>query len=141
LDEEPVAPGAVVFNSRAQELSATLGGVLDSCSFNCTTDMDEFLEDGITPNPNYGVTTCSFTVDNCLWDDEEIELMLETTSANHFNFIAPDVGSGEHEIKVCVGLAAESSEDASAHAVVNVGSLSVEVVKSANTDTGITIDL
>jgi hypothetical protein len=125
----PVAPGIVTFNSRKQELEATLGGVLESCSFNCP------VADG--------VATCNFDKDDCIWSDEDIRLMLETTSANHFNFVAPDVGVGEHTLMVCVGIAANASADngsAASWAAVNLGSLTVEVVKSANTADGITID-
>lgn len=138
LDGEEVAPGTVIFNSRAQTLEATLGGVLESCDFNtCTTDMDPDSE-------TYGETTCTFTKDDCEWSDEDIRLALDTTSANHFNFIAPNVGNGDHTLEVCVNIAANAEAgngSAQSWAVVNVGSLSVEVVKAANTDTGITVDL
>lgn len=135
LDGVEVAPGTVIFNSRYQELEATLGGVLESCDFDCPVVVD--------PETGIGTADCSFTSDDCIWTDEDIRLLLDTTSANHFNFIAPNVGSGDHTLEVCVGLAANASAgagEASSWAVVNVGSLTVEVVRSANTDTGITID-
>jgi hypothetical protein len=68
--------------------------------------------------------------------------MLSTTSANHFNFVASNVGSGEHTIEVCASLAANATAgngSSRAWAAVNIGSLTVEVVRSANTDTGITV--
>ena len=125
LDGNPVAPGKVTFNHREQELEATFGGVLDSC--------EDLNGDGV------------IDVDQeCEVTDEMIRLMLDTTSANHFNFIAPNVGPGEHTLEVMadVSAAASPSDDKAAHgeAVVNIGSLTVEVVRSANTVDGITIE-
>ena len=128
IDDVPVAPGTVRFNHREQTLSATLGGVLVSCT--------------VTVDPGTGVG--GFTSNDCLWTDEDINLILETTTANHFNFIAPNVGSGEHTIEVVADVSAAANSgtkgSASALAVINIGSLSVEVVRSANTDDGITIE-
>jgi hypothetical protein len=127
IDGVPVAPGTVKFNHREQTLSATLGGVLESCTF-AVSDSG----------------SVTFTKDDCIWTDEDINLMLETTTANHFNFIAPNVGQGEHDIEVVADVSAAASSDAkgsaSSWAVINIGSLSVEVVRSANTDDGITIE-
>ena len=127
IDGTPVAPGTVRFNHREQTLSATLGGVLESCTFTVGA-----------------LGSVTFTKDDCLWSDEDINLMLETTTANHFNFIAPDVGQGDHDIEVVADVSAAASSgtkgSASSYAVINIGSLSVEVVRSANTDDGITID-
>lgn len=127
IDGVAVAPGIVRFNHRDQELSATLGGVLDSCIVNV--------------DPETGVG--GFDADDCIWSDEDINLILETTTANHFNFIAPNVGSGEHSIEVVADVSAAATSgtkgSATAWAVINIGSLSVEVVRSANTDDGITI--
>lgn len=128
IDGQPVAPGTVRFNHREQTLSATLGGVLESCVVN------------VDPETGIG----GFDKDDCLWSDEDINLILETTTANHFNFVAPNVGPGEHTIEVVADVSAAADSDAkgsaTAWAVVNIGSLSIEVVRSANTDDGITID-
>lgn len=124
IDGVEVAPGPVTFNHRKQELEATFGGVIESC-----TDGDG---DGTI-----------IVADDCVVTDEMIRLLLETTSANHFNFIAPNVGQGEHTIEVEVDVTAAASGDSGANnaeAVVNVGSLSVEVVRSANTDDGIVVE-
>lgn len=124
IDGVEVAPGEVTFNHRKQELEATFGGVIESC-----TDGDG---DGTI-----------IVADDCVVTDEMIRLLLDTTSANHFNFIAPNVGSGDHTITVVADVSAAASAGdgfAEGRAVVNVGSLSVEVVRSANTSDGITIE-
>jgi hypothetical protein len=123
LDGEEVAPGTVTFNHREQEMEATFGGVIDQCTVG---------DDGI------------IDVDvDCIVTDEMIRLLLDTTSANHFNFIAPNVGPGEHLIEVVADVTAAASfgnGSAKGNAVVNIGSLTVEVVRSANTADGITIE-
>lgn len=124
LDGNEVAPGTVTFNHREQLLEATFGGVLDTC--------EDLNDNGV------------IDVDvECVVTDEMIRLMLDTTSANHFNFIAPDVGPGEHTLEVVADVSAAASSgngSATGEAVVNIGSLTVEVVRSANTEDGITIE-
>lgn len=68
------------------------------------------------------------------------QLILDTTSANHFNFIAPNVGAGDHVVQVVADVTADGTSTATGQVALNVGSLSVEVVRSANTETGITIE-
>jgi len=96
--------------------------------------------------------------------------MLSTTSANHFNFVAADLEPGEHIVTVkakalssavfengyyqeclaydgegiCTTLGPEIStavNEASAYALVQVGSLTVEEVRAVNNDTGIVIEM
>lgn len=74
-------PHEVVFAGRIQELNAVLGGVITSCS--------DSNADGIIT-----------IVDECNVSDEEIGLILNTTSANHFNFVAPDLAPGDHNVTV-----------------------------------------
>ena len=123
LDGNAVAPGTVTFNHRKQELEATLGGVIQECQAD---------EEGVIN-----------VAEDCIVSDEMIRLLLETTSANHFNFIAPDVGPGDHTIEVVADVSAAASSgngSAEGSAVINIGSLSVEVVRSANTEDGIVIE-
>ena len=72
-------------------MSATLGGVIQSCSVSCTT---EFVD------PDY-VTTCDDIIiaDDCVVTDEEISLLLNTTAAHHFNFVLPNLDQGVYDIK------------------------------------------
>ena len=121
VDGVEAAPGPVRFSHRCQTLNTVLGGVIGSCT---DTNGDGVID---------VATECSVT-------DEQIQLILDTTSANHFNFIAPNVGTGDHVIKVVADVTANGTSTATGQVAVNVGSLSVEVVRSANTDTGITIE-
>jgi hypothetical protein len=76
----PVPNGNITLHARTQTLSATLGGVLDSC-----TDSNG---DGVID----GETECTFT-------DEQIELITGHTSANHFNVVFPNLPSGTYQIR------------------------------------------
>jgi hypothetical protein len=127
VDGMPAEPGTVTYGRRTQELSATLGGVLESC----TDGGDGSLPDGTI-----------VIEEECVVTPEEIELMQRSMSANHFNFVAPDVSSGEHRIEVhaAIDLGAEAGNGAaSASALIGKGSLVVEEVRATNTDDGIAI--
>lgn len=157
-----VYPSEVVFASRVQELSAVLGGVIESCE--------------ITVDPDTGEGDLVIA-DDCIVSDEEIGLMLSTTSANHFNFVAPDMESGDHTIEVeAMALASAEFENgtyvvgdldqgtcegqdgewdggdssctftttnnvAKGWALVDVGTLTVQQVRAINQSGGITTDL
>jgi hypothetical protein len=98
-------PGVVVYDRRRQNLAATFGGV-----FTCT---------GIT------LDTCNIT-------DEVLQLILDTTSAHHFNFIIDDTGTGTHIVELQVRLntnTAWQAGGAEATAVIGKGSLTVEEVR------------
>lgn len=73
-------PGQVMLNSRLQELSATLGGVIQSCT-----------------DSNYDFTIIVAT--DCYVTDESIGLLQDTTSAHHFNFVLPNMNQGVYDIK------------------------------------------
>jgi hypothetical protein len=114
-----VAPKEVTFDRRIQELTATLGGIISSCQ--------DLNGDGVID-----VAT------ECVVTDETIELVLDTMSAHHFNFVAADVDSGDHTIEVQVmGTTTASSADAGATVTVGRGSLTVEEVRAVNQGTGI----
>ena len=155
-------PESVVYASRVQELSATLGGVIESCTVNLV-DEDG---DGIPDSGEFVVAR------DCEVSDEEIGLMISTTSANHFNFVVPNLAAGDHTVKVwaealasaeftngtyCPGVVIDgvctdadgnplaevetTNNEAKAWALVDVGSLTVEAVRATNTTDGINIDL
>jgi hypothetical protein len=156
IDGNPnlAAPNTVVFAKRVQELSATLGGVIKSCNF-LVLDTDD---DGTADSGEIVVAR------DCEVTDEEIGLMLTTTSANHFNFVAPNLGPGDHTVKVyakalssasftngttpvydidgnLIGDAPTTNNESQAWALVQVGTLTVEEVRAVNQSFGITIDL
>ena len=106
VDGEPAFPGAIVYNARYQELSATLQGIIESV------------------DPDTGALTIE--------DPEEIELIIATMSANSFNFIVPDLSSGMHEVVVWAKCSTDADimeGDANAIAVIGLGSVTVEEVR------------
>lgn len=148
-------PSSVVFAQRIQELSATLGGVIQSCNFGLTDSNG----DGV---PDSGEIVIAR---DCTVTEEQIGLMLSTTSANHFNFVAPNLTPGDHTVKV-YARAMSSAEfkngltptkfdaagnpiefqqtadnSATAWALIDVGSLTVEETRAVNRDSGISVEL
>jgi hypothetical protein len=141
IDGVSVAPGTVRYTTRCQKYDALYTDITTKLTTQCV-DADVVNPDNsITPKDGvYQVATeCTFT-------DQDIAKILSTTSANHFNFIAPDVGEGEHTITVEASVSASaadsnigsagntkaiSSLNASSFAAINVGTLSVQVVRSA----------
>lgn len=91
-DSMMAAPGKVVLSERVQEMSATLGGVLQDCT---DADLDGVLDIA---------TDCTLT-------DEEIGLLQSTTAAHHFNFIFPNMNQGAYEIKAVFSTGAMGEVD------------------------------
>jgi hypothetical protein len=107
-------PSSVVFDARKQTLSANLAGL------NCTAD------------PVTGVVTCT--------DPEIIELILDTTSAHSFAFVAPNLASGNHPVALQVAACTATSTTtgtASASVTMGPGTLTVEQVRATNLPDGI----
>jgi hypothetical protein len=109
-------PPKVVYDKRAQTLSATLGGVIQSCR--------DLNGDGV-------ITVAT----ECIVTDEMIQLILDTMAAHHFNFVAANLSPGTHTLEVQVGVGVDTSfgaGSASATAGVGRGSLTVEEVRAIN---------
>ncbi|WIO73180.1 hypothetical protein QP938_07615 [Porticoccaceae bacterium LTM1] len=81
------APGPVMLSARVQELSATLGGVIESCE-----DTLGGGELGDEPDGVIDVAT------ECVVTDEEIGLALSTLASHHFNFVLPNMDQGEYNL-------------------------------------------
>ena len=129
-------PGTVILSKRVQELSATLAGVIQSC-----TDTGDGTIDVAT---------------ECTVTDEEIGLMQDTTAAHHFNFVLPDMNSGEYdivavfttganaEVDICTSLAecelydadGTVSGSAAATAVVNKTMMTIQEVRAVKGSIG-----
>ncbi|NND69966.1 MAG: hypothetical protein HKN43_00140 [Rhodothermales bacterium] len=138
------APGTIILSKRIQQLSATLGGVIQSCT-DGDTDFDGVAE--VDPDG-----TINFA-DECIVTDEEIGLLLNTTAAHHFNLVLPNMDQGEYDIKAVFSTGAraevdicDSSEDycgdlydadgtvsvsAEAKAVINKTMVTVQQVRAA----------
>jgi len=117
------APDCVVFEMRKQTLETKLSGVL-----NCPGSDTDLVDDFCT-----------------IVDDEEVNLILETMSANHFNFVVRNVSSGDHTVKVTITGSTSTSCDTTdetcrAEVAVGPGSITVEEVRATNDGEGITFD-
>lgn len=103
-----IAPDCVTFESRKQTLQTKLSGIV-TC-----------------PGDNF----CSIT------DDEIIRLLLETMSANHFNFVVRNVSSGNHTVTATITAETDvncSGNDLCAASVaVGPGSITIEEVRATN---------
>jgi hypothetical protein len=83
IPTDKARPGTIMLSKRIQELSATLGGVIEDCTFNTSGDAEEI--------------TINIATD-CTVSDEEIGLLQATTAAHHFNFVLPNMDQGEYDI-------------------------------------------
>ncbi|NNE04242.1 MAG: hypothetical protein HKN15_00775, partial [Xanthomonadales bacterium] len=103
-------PGDITLASRVQTLEATLGGVIESCEdFTGGTD-----ENGLNPGDDGYIDTPDGVIDvslECIVSDEEIGLILETVSANHFNFVVPNLDQGTYDITAYFTTRAEGTID------------------------------
>jgi len=114
IDGVEAAPGTVTFCRRNQEMSATFQGLIDGC-----LSVDE---------------TGNVVLDDACLAPEEVELVLETMSANAFNFIFSDASSDVHLIEVQARISLDSSVqegEAEARATLGKGSMTVEEVRLA----------
>lgn len=122
----PSAAGdeGVVYDYRLQQLTATLGGVINlpTCGF----------------DPVTGLFNCTVT-------DEMIDLLIDTMSAHSFSFIFPNVSAGDHTVVVQALIDTQTSATttdpslatatATAYASIGLGSLTAEDVGLVNDGT------
>lgn len=123
VDGVEAAPGEVTYDKRSQTLSATLGGYFANC-------VDSNL-DGITDV----MTECDLL-------PEEIQLVLDTMAAHHFNFVLANLPAGDHYIEVVTeikGTTSSQSGSATAYGTIGKGSLTVEEIRGTNNDEGIVL--
>jgi hypothetical protein len=113
VDGVAMEPGEVTFCRRSQTLSAQFQGFFEKC-----------ITDGLV-----------VLNDDCL-EYEELNLILDTTNANAFNFVRKDLDQGTYHIKVQTMINSGSSAQngtASAYGVIGKGSAIVHEVHFANT--------
>jgi hypothetical protein len=137
-------PGQIMLSRRVQELSATLGGVIESCED--TTGGED--ENGLYPGDEGYIDTPDGKIDialECVVTDEEIGLMLDTTAAHHFNFVLPNMDQGVYDIKAVFTTGARAEVDivtdcedggcisgsAYAQAIINKTMVTVQQVRAA----------
>jgi hypothetical protein len=158
VDGSVAMPGDVTFCRRAQQLSAKFQGIFEGpidcyecvdvegtevCSYNlqCLADNCLALNDDET----------AIVIDDACLIDEEVELILDTMNANSFNFVATNVGVGDHTVTAwactdtCTGTleldeatgtytCVAGEVDADARAILGKGSMAVEEVKMVKDD-------
>jgi hypothetical protein len=116
IDGVAAEPGTVVYGRRSQTLSATLEGAIAGC-LSLVTNLDG---------------TTSIVVDTNCVAPETIELILESTDAATFNFVAEDVPVGVHTVAVqarIVTSATFQAGTAQALATVGKGTMTAESVR------------
>lgn len=118
------APGQIMLSKRVQELSATLGDVIESCT---DTNGDGTID----------------VLTECVVSDEQIGLLQDTTAAHHFNFVLPNMNQGNYDIKavfttgarasvdICENCGGTVSASSNARAVINKTMLTVQQVRAA----------
>jgi hypothetical protein len=114
----------VTYCERDQQLSAMFGGIL-SC-IDSTTDLDEVV-----------------TLDECTLTEEELELVLNSTTATSFNFVLPDVSTGVKTVIVEARIILSASDEngsATAAAAIGRGSLVVESLRLVKNQSGLICD-
>lgn len=110
VDGVLASPGPVVFDRRNQKLMAQFDG------FSCDIAVDG-------------------TLSGCKYQDEILQLVLETEAAHAFFFGAPDVGTGDHVIQVQARtstFATSQAGAAAATAFIGKGAFTVEEVRLVN---------
>jgi hypothetical protein len=125
VDGVEAAPGTVIYDKRSQTLSATLGGYFANC-------IDE-NGDGTTDV----LTECDLL-------PEEIELVLDTMAAHHFNFVFDNLPAGDHYIDVMTEVTGSTTSEngsATAYGIIGKGSLTVEEIRGTNNDEGIVLPI
>jgi hypothetical protein len=111
-------PGEVTFCRRSQTLMAVFQGLLTNEEGDVCLSADPL--------------TGSITIDEDCLRPEEVQLILDTMSANSFNFIIPDVSSGTHSVAVIAEIDSNTSaQEGSAEALATIGkgTVSVEEVR------------
>lgn len=113
VDGRVAAPGDVTFARRAQTLSAVFQGLLN---------------DALSVDPLTGAVI----IDESLLTPEEVQLVLDTMTANAFNFVMQDIGVGVHTIEVQARVHLSEAAQAGAaiaKATIGKGSMTVDEVR------------
>jgi hypothetical protein len=134
-------PGVVTFARRYQGLIAEFAG-----SF--STNKAEWQDCFVTNN---GITT----IDEACLTEEMVALIIDTMTANSFNFIMPDLEAGDHTVAVWADLSYQHTgdefvdsadlsefapEDISTRAYIGKGSVTVESVRMVKGDGPVEVD-
>jgi len=140
-------PRAVTFNEREQTLSAKFMGIFTGDCLNVVPADPQIDNDGdgsVNEDPLDGIDNDGdglidedgpdyvITIDYECLEPEELDLILNTMSANSFNFVAADLTPGNHVITVEAKIIANGAADEGnyeAMAMVGQGSVVIETVR------------
>ncbi len=127
VDGIVMEPGPVTFCRRSQTLSAVFQGLLEDEEGNVclTAELDE-----------EGNPTGAIIIDEECLQPEEVQLILDTTNANAFNFVLRDLPQGDYYIEVQAQISESTSAQngsADAQATIGKGSAIATEVRFAKT--------
>ena len=120
--ERVMEPGPVTFCRRSQTLSATFQGLLEDEDGNVCLAVD----------PDSG----AIIIDEDCLQPEEVQLILDTTNANAFNFVQYDLDQGNYLVEVQAMISSRTEAgagSANAWATIGKGSAILEEVRFAKT--------
>jgi hypothetical protein len=136
VDGFEASPGEVVFCRRSQALSAVFQGLLEDESGNSCLITTEFIDE-------FGSSTFVTTIDEDCLQPETLELVLDTMTANSFNFIEADLGAGVHTVEVQTSIATGTASTVDSGTKVNenfvAGDTTLTVEKAGKVEVGQTI--
>jgi hypothetical protein len=164
LDGETVAyPGAVTYNAREQTLSAKFMGIFTGDDLNVVLADPQIDNDGdgaVNEDPIDGVDNdldglidedgpdYVITINYDTLEPEELELILNTMSANSFNFVIPNVSSGVHSVEMQTritindpAIAGCEEGEYEAYATLGLASMSVDEVRFVKAEDGYDVEL
>ena len=136
VDGKVAAPGVVTFARRYQGLIAEFAGAF-------STDKSEWQACFVTDAD--GITT----IDETCLTEEMLALILDTMTANSFDFIMPDLAAGDHTVTVYADLSYQHTgqefvdskdlskwgpEDITTRAYIGKGSVTIESVRMVKGD-------
>ncbi len=122
VDGNEAAPGEVTFARRKQTLIAEFAGDISNCLSIADTNDD-------------GIPDAVVVDEDCI-EPETLQLILDTMTANSFNFMASDLSSDEHKIEVQAKITYSDTPDEwisieapATNAYLGKGSVTVETVR------------
>lgn len=140
-------PESVTYNKRSQTLMAKFQGIFQQCEVTdpATGACIQYGTDtclDVTPTDTDGdglADAYPVTLDLACLDYEEVQLILDTVSANAFNFVSANLEQGEYRVTVEAQVTPSTSASngsAEAKALVGLGSMIVDEVRFIKGDSG-----
>jgi hypothetical protein len=120
----------------SKDLTSDTSAALAGVALKVTVDGIEAFPGGVVYNQRLQVLSAKLAgllnTTTGIVDPEEISLLLDTLGVNSFNFIVPDLSSGEHTVVVSAKAyttVSNQTGSAGARALIGLGSVTVEEVR------------